>query len=139
MRTVVAVPDWKSFLCAWWRAQPEVEDVFSDRVRSRLTASKVYPVARVARVAGGPMRGHENWLHDPLFQVDVLSDDEDEATDAANVLMSTLQARIVGQHTVETMTATVSSAIVAAVHEGWDDEAQTIARVRFSVRLYAHP
>lgn len=135
----VEVPDWKSFLCAWWRAQPEVEELFSDRVTSKLGQAKAFPLARVNRLAGGPVDGHQGWLHDPLFQIDVLSDDEDEATDAANVLMSTLQARIVNRHTVEGMTATVSSLSVGGVHEGWDPEATELARVRFSLRLYAHP
>lgn len=139
MRPLVDVPDWKSFLCAWWRAQDEVEAVFGARVTSKLSQRKVYPLARVSRLAGGPVDGHENWLHDPLFQVDVLSDDEDEATDAANVLIATMSARIVGRHTVEEMTATVSSFSVSAVHEGWDPEVDDVARVRFSLRFYAHP
>lgn len=135
---VLTAANWKAWLCGWLRAQPELAALVSTRVYSKLPAAKVWPAVRVARTAGGPIEETGGYLHDPLFQLDVFADDEATAERVMSTLAAVVAARLVGTHTVNTATVTVTSAVVGPIHEGWDDTAETVARHRSSLRLTTH-
>ena len=139
MSLPVLIPaDWKRFLLGWVRAQTEVAALISTRAYSKLPATKVYPLVRITRIAGGPVAGTGGHVHDPLFQVDVYADDEATAQAVTAALTAVLIARLPGRHTASTQIVTVSSVDIGAVWEGWDDTAETVARHRFPLRIHAH-
>lgn len=134
----MATPNWKMWLTAWLRAQPAVANLAGTRVFTRMPASKTWPMVIVTRIGGGPVSGHANSLHDPLFQIDCFAPSEGDAHDVAAAALDALE-NVSGRVTAGGVTVTVSGSDVGAVHEGWDAADTSLARHRFSVRLWLRP
>jgi hypothetical protein len=95
--TLVVLPNTEALVINALLAQPEAAE-FGGRIYSVVPKERAFPMARVQRVAGGPVYNEPYWLDGALVQIDVWADSSTQAQRLAEVLRALCAQRLVGTH-----------------------------------------
>ena len=101
-------------------------------------AAKVWPAVRVAERPAVPSRRPAGTCTIPCSSSMCSPTTRRPLSRVMSTLAAVVAARLVGTHTVNTATVTVTSAVVGPIHEDGTTPPVTVARHRSSLRLDAH-
>jgi hypothetical protein len=139
---VVLLPDVERLVVDFLRDQPELAVLVDDRVYTAIPALKQgeadwrWPLVRVVRFAGRPVRPRPRWLDAPVVQFEAFGGRKAEAWSIAETVGALLSARLVGVHAQGTVTD------VEAGSPGYQpDDTYTPAKPRylFTSTIHTHP
>lgn len=98
MSELLLLPDAETLLVAFLRAQPEVESIVSSRVFVELPMATTWPLLRVRRVGGTPVRSKPLHLDAPLLQVEGYASNKPTARHLTETARAVIALRLEGMH-----------------------------------------
>lgn len=136
MTAIVLLPDIERLYSSFLRAQPEVEALVVDRVYTVLPAEKEWPLVRVTRVAGAPVRPRPLYLDAPLVQVEAFGGSKRLAWQIAETCRAVTAGRLVGVHADGVVTNVDWGALVDSPDVEFDPPKP---RLLFTATITVHP
>lgn len=137
MSGLVLLPDTEQLLSQFLRGQDEVAELVEDRVYTVLPNSKTFPLVRVHRFSGAPVRERPLWLDRAFFQIDCWGGANRLAWQVAETCRAVCAERLVGTHDEGVIT---SCSFGELSNQGLDDSfTPPKHRYLFTMSVTAHP